>query len=385
MPRKVCVVVTARPSYSRIRTALDAIRAHPDLELQLVVAASALLERYGDAVAVMEEEGFRIDRRVYMVVEGENLTTSAKTTGIGLTELATVFDNLGPDIVVTVADRYETMATAVAASYMNIPLAHVQGGEVTGSIDEKVRHAVTKLSDLHLVSSESARERVLRMGERHEAVHMTGCPSIDLAKEALDAEPRNITELISQYGGVGAEVDLSGGYVVVMQHPVTTEVEQARKHAEETLHAVSKAGKPALWFWPNVDAGSDGTSKAIRIFREQNLLPNVHFYRNFRPLDFLSLLINSRGIIGNSSVAIRECAYLGVPAINIGSRQAGRDRGRNVTDIGYDRDAIRAEIERLFERGDRPRDMIYGDGSAGRNIADVLASAELTIEKMLTY
>src|SRR5215212_5697907 len=181
--RKICVVVTARPSYSRIRTALDAIQRHPDLELQLVVAASALLDRYGNAVQAIEQDGFPISARVYMIVEGENLITSAKSTGMGLVELATVFDALAPDAVVTIADRYETLATAVAASYMNIPVVHVQGGEVTGSIDEKVRHAVTKLSNLHLVSTKLALERVIRLGEDPASVHLTGCPSIDIAAD----------------------------------------------------------------------------------------------------------------------------------------------------------------------------------------------------------
>src|SRR5256885_10119610 len=165
MKRKVCVLVTARPSYSRIKTALQAIEQHSDLELQLVVAASALLDRYGTAVRYIEQDGFEITTRVQMVLEGGNLAAMAKTTGLGVLELATVFDNLKPDVVVTVADRFETMATAVAASYLNIPVAHVQGGEVTGSIDEKVRHAVTKLADLHFVASQRAAERVVRMGE----------------------------------------------------------------------------------------------------------------------------------------------------------------------------------------------------------------------------
>jgi len=181
--RQICVVVTARPSYSRIRSALLAIADHGALELQLVVAASALLERYGNAVQAIEHDGFDIRHRVYMVLEGENLVTSAKSTGLGLVELATVFDNLGPDAVVTVADRYETLATAVAAAYMNIPVVHVQGGEVTGSIDEKVRHAVTKLSNLPLVSTKLARERVIRLGEEPDSVVQTGCPSIDIAAE----------------------------------------------------------------------------------------------------------------------------------------------------------------------------------------------------------
>src|SRR6187401_3663866 len=171
--RRICVLVTARPSYSRIRSALTAIQAHPDLELQLVVAASALLERYGNAIQAIEHDGFPISARVYMVVEGENLVTSAKSTGLGLVELATVFDNLRPDAVVTIADRYETLANAVAASYMNIPVVHVQGGEVTGSIDEKVRHAVTKRSNLHLVSTAQAAERVRRLGEVPAAVVVT--------------------------------------------------------------------------------------------------------------------------------------------------------------------------------------------------------------------
>ena len=164
--RKICVVVTARPSYSRIRTALKAISEHSGLELQLVVAASALLERYGNAIQAIEHDGFPITARVYMVLEGENLVTSAKSTGIGLSELATVFDNLKPDVVVTVADRFETMATAIAAAYLNIPIGHVQGGEVTGSIDEKVRHAVTKLAVTRLLVAHSELD-ILALGSSH--------------------------------------------------------------------------------------------------------------------------------------------------------------------------------------------------------------------------
>ena len=235
MKRKICCVITARPSYARIRSALSAIQAHPELELQLVVAASALLDRYGNAARVIEDEGFRIDRRIYMIIEGENLATSAKSTGIGLSELATAFDDLKPDAVITIADRFETIATSVAAAFMNIPLVHIQGGEITGSIDEKVRHANTKLADLHLVSSEKAAERVIRMGEDRAAVHVTGCPSIDLAKEAI-LHPLDGPYIFSAYGGVGPRFDFAKGYVVVLQHPVPTEYHDARGQIDETLH-----------------------------------------------------------------------------------------------------------------------------------------------------
>lgn len=384
MSRKVCVVITARPSYSRIKTALHAIQSHPELELQLVVAASALLDRYGTAINYIEEDGFKIAARVYMVLEGENLASMAKTTGLGLLELATVFDNLRPDIVVTIADRYETLATAVAASYMNIPVAHVQGGEVTGSIDEKVRHAVTKLADLHFVSTEKAAERVIRMGENPSTVFVTGCPSVDLAAQVL-LDPTLNFNPFEKYGGVGADTDLSNGYLVVMQHPVTTEYQQSRQHVLETLSAVHELGLPTLWFWPNVDAGSDGTSNGMRSYREQHNPANIHFFKNMSPTDFLRLIYNSRCLIGNSSVGVRESSFLGVPVVNIGSRQQGRERGQNVIDVGYDKREISGAIKRHLINGRYPQDPLYGAGKADERIAHLLASSPLRIEKTLAY
>lgn len=384
MRRKVCVVITARPSYSRIKSALDAIQAHPDLELQIIVAASALLHDYGNAIKYIEQDGFEIAGRIYMVLEGENPATMAKTTGLGLIELSTAFDNLKPDVVVTIADRYETITTAIAASYMNIPVAHVQGGEVTGSIDEKVRHAVTKLSNLHFVATEKAAERVIRMGEDPETVFVTGCPSIDLATEIL-SKPTLDFNPFETYGGVGPPLDISDGYLVVMQHPVTTEYKEARKQISETLFAIRDLGLPTFWFWPNVDAGSDGTSEGIRAFRERERPQNIRFFKDMAPSDFLRLLHNSNCIVGNSSVAIRECAFLGVPAVNIGSRQVGRERGRNVIDVGYDRHAIKETIEYHLRNGRVPSDPIYGDGRAGERIAELLSTQPLRIEKRLMY
>ena len=299
-------------------------------------------------------------------------------------ELSTTFLNLKPDIVVTIADRYETIAASIAGSYMNIPVAHIQGGEVTGSIDEKVRHANTKLADIHLVASDNARQRVIKLGEYPEMVFNTGCPSIDLAAEIdnsrdLDFDP------MEKYSGVGDRLDLSGGYVVVMQHPVTTEYSDSRSHVETTLKAVAPSTLPVLWFWPNVDAGSDGTSSGIRHFRESQDTTRFHFYKNMAPLDFLRLLANSKCLIGNSSVGIRECAFLGVPVVNIGSRQSGRQRGRNVIDVDYCSDQISDAINKQIQNGIYDSDPIYGDGSSGASIADVLSQCELRIAKRLSY
>lgn len=382
--RKICVVVTARPSYSRVKSALTAIKQHPKLELQLVIAGSALLGRYGNAVDFIEKDGFEIAEKVFMVLEGENVTSMAKTTGLGIMELANVIFKLQPDAVVTIADRFETIATSIAAAYQNIPLVHIQGGEVTGNIDEKVRHANTKLADIHLVASEDAKKRVLKMGEDPTKVFNTGCPSIDLAKEiketsSLDFDP------IKKYGGVGNDIDWKDGYLVVMQHPVTSEYASSRKDVEETLKAIHELNIPTFWFWPNIDAGSDGTSNGIRSFRELKKPSNIHFFKNMEPNDFLCLLKNSQCLIGNSSVGIRECAYLAVSVVNIGTRQHGRNRGGNVVDVDYEKKVIINAIKEQIRNKNIMSENIYGEGDSGVKIANILAETELTFHKKIMY
>jgi len=382
--RKIAVVITARPSYSRVKTVLTALKNNAELELQLIVSSSALLDRYGSAVHYIEKDGFEIVAKVFNVLEGENLTAAAKTTGIGILELSTVFDNLRPDIVVTVADRFETMATAIAATYMNIPLAHIQGGEVTGNIDEKVRHAITKLADYHFVASENAKQRVVQLGENPAMVFNTGCPSIDIAKEVAKYSKLTFNPY-EKYGGVGSQPILDNGFIVVMQHPVTNEYQDSRKHIENTLRAIQKINKPTLWFWPNVDAGADGTSTGIRAFREKYKMDNVHFFKNMEAADFLNLLNSSLCLVGNSSVGIRECAYLGIPVVNIGTRQNRRDRGNNVVDVDYDEDAIISAIMSILSNKNRQTSSIYGGGDAGKQIATLLKELPLQFHKTITF
>lgn len=382
--RKICVVITARPSYSRVKTALQAIKDHPDLELQLVIAGSALLNRYGNAVDFIEKDGFKVDDKVFMVLEGENKTAMAKTTGLGVMELANVFYNLQPDAVITIADRFETIATSIAAAYQNIPLIHLQGGEVTGNIDEKVRHANTKLADIHLVTSEDAKNRVIKMGEDPAYVFNTGCPSIDIAAEVLQNSNLSF-DPIKKYGGVGVDLDYSEGYLVVMQHPVTTEYSQAKNDVLKTLRVIDSLNIPTFWFWPNVDAGADGTSSGIRSYRETMKPKNIHFFKNMEPFDFLKLLVNSKCLIGNSSVGIRECSYLGVPVVNIGTRQNRRLRGENVIDVLYEEEAIRNAIESQLTSPRNTKSSIYGNGESGIKIAAILATIELRFHKTITY
>lgn len=380
MMKKVLVVVASRANYGRVKSVLKAIQAHPNLELQLVVGASALLFRFGSVIDVIRRDGFEPLATVYCVVEGETPTTMAKSTGMAIIELATLFENLRPDRVITVADRYETLATAVAASYMNIRLAHTQGGEVTGSIDESVRHAITRLAHIHFPATLLSRERLIAMGEDPEGVFWVGCPSIDLIPET----DLTLGDLFQRYTGVGAPIDPHRPYLVVVQHPVTTEYGHGTEQIWETLGAIATLRMQTVWLWPNVDAGSDDVSKGLRVFREQHRPDYIHFYRNFSPEDYLRLINHCSCLVGNSSSAIREGAYLGVPAVNIGTRQQGRERGPNVMDVPYDRTAILKAIERQLANGRYPADYTYGDGHAGERIARILAEYEPPIQKRLS-
>lgn len=382
--RKVCVVVASRANYARIKTAMRAIQEHPDLELQLVAGASLVLERFGNAINVVEADGFRTDALVRFIIEGETPTTMAKSTGLGLLELPTVFENLQPDVVVTIADRFETISTAIAAAYMNIPLAHTQGGEVSGSIDESVRHAVTKLAHLHFPATELSARRVLAMGEDPDTVHNVGCPSIDLVAQADLGDPTGALEALNRTG-TGAIIDPSKPYVLMMQHPVTTEYGQSFEQMTTTLEALARVRTQALVFWPNVDAGSEQTAKAMRLFRDRGEAHGFHFFRNLPPELFAQLLKHTTCMVGNSSSALREGAFLGTPAVTIGTRQQHREHGRNVVEVGYDGDEIADAVREQIQHGPYEPDPIFGDGTAGQQIADILAKPLPLVQKALHY
>ncbi len=380
--RKICVVIINRANYARIKSALRAIKNHSNLKLQLVVGSSALLDRFGDVSKIIEKDGFKIDAKTYLIVEGENPITMAKSVGLGIIELSSIFQNLRPDFILTIADRFETMATAICASYMNIPLAHTQGGEITGSLDESVRHAITKLAHIHFTTNQLTAQRIIRMGEDPSRVFITGCPSMDLINE-LDLNIKK--DFIKKYGGVGGVFNFNKPYLVVMQHPVTTEYEQGLNQINETLKAISILKIPTVWFWPNIDAGSDNISEGLRRFRENQDSSFIHFFKNISPEDYIRLIYNSKCVVGNSSSGIRECSFLGIPSVNIGTRQQGRQKGENVIDCDYKASEIIASIKKQIQHGPYPRSNIYGDGKAGIKIADLLSKISVKIQKRITY
>ena len=375
--RRLVVAITARPSYSRIRSAIELLRDEGKISVQVICSGSALLDRYGRVVDLIRADGFDVVEEIYTFVEGNEPLNMALTTANTIQHTASTLRRLAPDWVMSIADRYETLGTAVAAAYVGTPLIHVQGGEITGNIDEKVRHAVTKLADVHLVSTPQAGQRLLRMGEDPSRVHVTGCPSIDLAREALEMPLSMVQSTIDEFG-VGARVNLAEDFIVVLQHPETDSYDQSYVRMQATLEAIADVGMQTLVFWPNVDAGSDATSKAIRVFRENSQFGNAHYIKNLEGHLFLRLLRQARCLVGNSSVGIRESGFIGTPVVNLGDRQIGRERSANVLDCGWSRVEIREAIQRQLAAGRYPPSILYGDGHAGRRIADVVSGLGAT-------
>ena len=382
--RKICVVIGSRANYSSIKSAMRSIQEHPDLELQVVAGASAILDRYGAVADLIAADGFPIAARVHMLIEGETPTTMAKSTGLGLLELPTVFDTLQPDVVLTVGDRFETMATTLAAAYMNFPLAHTMGGEVSGTIDESIRHAVTKFAHVHLPACTDARDRIIRLGERPEDVHLVGCPRMDLVREELQ-RPTTLDDAELLADGVGGAVDTSEPFLLVSQHPVTTEYGEGKRQIAETLDAIVKLDLPAIVLWPNADAGSEDIASGMRRFREVNDDSKIHFFKNLPTNVYIRLMQRTTCLVGNSSSGIREGAFIGTPVVNIGSRQDMRQRGSNVIDVDHDHEDIADAIAAQVDHGPYESEPIYGDGHAGPKIADVLATCEWRMQKRITY
>ena len=380
---KVCVVVASRANYGRVKYLLKALQESSIIELQILVGASLMLDRFGKAVNVMKNDGFEPDKAIYYSVEGETLLTQAKSTGLGVIELATAFTELSPDFVVTVADRFETMATAISATYLNIPLIHLQGGEVSGNIDDRVRHAITKLADFHFVATERSKERVIKMGEQSNTVFNFGCPSMDV----IENSDRSISnEIMAQYGGVGSKIDWNKPYILMIQHPVTTSYGDGFSQVDETLSALLEFENiQKVVLWPNSDAGGEDVSKGIRVFREGHLSANFHFYKNFSAEDFIRVLDNAVCAVGNSSSFLREGEFLGVPAVMVGDRQNQREHGENVLFSDYDRKEIFSKVSTQIENGRYAKGHIFGEGRAGQQIADEIPNLKPSLLKPMAY
>lgn len=393
--RKIGVVLGSRANYASIKSVMFNLKQRDDVELEVYAGAATLLDKFGNAAKLIEKEGFEIKARYYMLVEGETPETMSMSTGLGIMKLTDIFMNNKPDMVITVGDRFETMSTTIAAAYLNIHLVHTMGGEVSGTIDESIRHAVTKFAHIHFPANEDARQRIIKLGENPDHVFNVGCPRIDEVKNIIDAnragDKINEDEFWAKYKGVGGQ-NFSVNkdeFLLVMQHPVTTEFDENRRNMREILAALNELKKPTIMLWPNADAGSDEISKEIRTFREKNKPDEwLHIFKNL-PMDiFVRLMDQCAVMLGNSSSQLREGAIVGVPAIDIGSRQQARLKGENIMEVAPDRNDILAAIKKQLANGKYEGDPLYGDGTAGKQIAEILANIDLAtvpIQKQICY
>jgi len=377
--RKICFPIMNRVHYARQKYLLDLLQADPRIHLQVVVGGSALLEKYGERfVPALEQSGFRVDDALYNVIEGGNHIAMAKTAALTALEFSNSLYKLNPDIVLVRGDRFEQLAVAMVAAYVNKTVAHIEGGDVSGTIDESVRHAITKLAHIHLVTNEDARRRVIQMGERPASVFNVGSPDVEFAAR----EKKKIDAALWRSIGTGHDIDFTKPYLMVMYHPVTTETDN-KGPAEALLSAVDKLNMQTVWFWPNSDAGTNEIAKAIRKWREGKKIKNkkIKFVTDVLPEDFIALLRGASVLAGNSSSGIKEASYLGVPVVNIGTRQGSRLRGPHVRDVGNDTNAIHAAIRAQLKHGPYPSSNLYYQPNTSERIVDILADAKLSVQK----
>ncbi len=363
---------------------MRAIQAHPALELSVLVGGTMVLERFDHPAQLVRNDGFPINGEVYLELEGSTPTTMAKSVGFGVVEFASEFQRLKPDVLLIIGDRYEALSAAVAGAYMNICIAHIQGGEVSGSIDESARHSITKFAHFHFPSTKRSAEFLIRMGEDPETILAVGCPSGDLARELDTSLSPGLIHRINTRGS-GAIIDSRCPFLLVAFHPMTTQYGSEREQMDQILEALHQLSQPTLLLWPNIDAGSNQVTKAIRIFRDQRQPSWLRTVINLPTEDYLCVLRNTVCAIGNSSSFVRDAGFFGTPVVLVGNRQDGRETDTHVTRSPVHTGEIARCVREQLHHGRYPPSSLYGDGAVSLRIANALARLEPYLQKRLHY
>ncbi len=380
--RRIAVVLTDRANYGRLWPVMREIDKHPGLELSTICAGTMLLERFGQAEKIVEADGFRVDGRVYMELEGSVPATMAKSVGFGIVEFVSEYIRLKPDVLLVIGDRYEALAAVIAAAYQNITIAHIQGGEVSGSIDESARHAISKFSHYHFPSTARSAEYLVRMGEDPKCVFNFGCPAGDYIRELDTDVPQ---EVFGRYG-VGAELDPDRPFLLVIYHPVTTEFGDEERQVQSLIDALDELEHPAIWLWPNIDAGADHISKALRRHRElRDSGAWLRLIKNLDPTTFQKVLKKCTCAVGNSSSFVRDTTFTGTPVVLVGDRQEGREVAENAVAVEANAEAIAEAVKKQLAHGRYGASSLYGEGGACPRIAAKLSELRLYAQKRLHY
>jgi UDP-N-acetylglucosamine 2-epimerase (non-hydrolysing)/GDP/UDP-N,N'-diacetylbacillosamine 2-epimerase (hydrolysing) len=382
--RTIAIFTGNRAEYGLQYPILRAVDRHPALDYRLLVSGAHLDRDFGRTLDEIRGDGFRIDAEVQIHMDATSLFATAQAIGSGVLSISQVLADMRPDLMVVYADRFEGLAAVIASSQMNIPTAHIEGGDLTegGALDDSVRHAMTKLSHLHFTTNVQATNRILGLGEEPWRVHTVGFPAIDLIAERRYAP---VTEVRERLG-----LDLTRGLVLFTQHSVTTEFDQARDQLRPSLDAIATLaaeGVQVILTYPNNDAGGRAIIEELTAFAARRLA-NVQVHRSLGRHLYHGVLALAQhpdlrvACVGNSSSGIKETPAFACPTVNIGSRQDGRLRGGNVLDVGYESAAIVAAVRRCLDDGEfreasRRADNPYYLGDAGPKIAQVLATVPL--------
>ena len=379
--RKICVVLVDRANYGRLKPVMMAIRDHPALELQCIAAGTMVLERFGRPVELVKSHGLPVAGEIYTELEGSTPSSMAKSVGFATVEFASEFQRLKPDVVLIIGDRYEALAAALSAAYMNLCIVHIQGGEVSGSIDESARHAITKFAHFHFPATKRSGDYLRRMGEAPETILGVGCPSSDLARTLV----RHLPEEVLNGTGSGATIDPAQPFLLTVFHPTTTTYGSEPEQMWQLLRALEREHMPTVLLWPNIDAGSDHISKAIRVFRDQTAPNWLRTITNLNPENYLRVLSQASCAVGNSSSFVRDAGFFGTPVVLVGGRQVGREISEHVMAVEPREAEIVAAIRSQREHGRYAPSTLYGDGYVADKIADALATLTPYRQKRLHY
>jgi UDP-hydrolysing UDP-N-acetyl-D-glucosamine 2-epimerase len=377
MKRTIAVVTSSRADYSHLYWPLHDLAQHEDVDLKLIVLGAHLSPQFGETVKEIEKDGFPIAARLECLLSSDTDVGMAKTLGVAVLSLADLLGQMRPDLLLLIADRYEMLAPAAVALTLRIPIAHIEGGEISeGAIDDAVRNALTKMSHIHFTSTEGARNRVIAMGEEPWRVHRAGAPSLDHLRRSRLLGSHELEQQL--------ELDLRRPTVVVAYHPVTI-VRDTTQEADSLFAALREVDAQILFCYPNADAGSHALLERTRAFLSSR--SNARIFVNLDSVTYWSLLRQVALLIGNSSSGIMEAASFALPVVNIGFRQKGRERARNVLDAEPETKAILTKIGQAmsleFRQSLAGMTNPYGDGRASEKIVQVLTTAPLAEELLV--
>ena len=376
--RKITITTGTRAEYGILRPILEKIVSRKKLQLFLIVTGTHLSKKHGMTINEIKKDKFKIYQTFKFLPNDDTGFSAAKSLGEGVVQFAKIFKKIKPDINLILGDRDEMLASAIAAYHMNIPNAHIHGGDVSGNIDEYTRHAITKISNIHFPATEKSKRRIIKMGENPKSVFLTGSSSID---ELRNNKILSKKQFENKYG-----FKLTKNLIVLVQHPVTTQIDNTKKHIQNTLKAIEYFGYTTTIIAPNSDAGSNTIFQNIRHFAKSHNF--VKIFPSLPRSDYLYLIKNCGVVVGNSSSGVIEASYFGTPAVNIGIRQQGRERSKNVFDANSESViSIKRAILRALKKNTKPS-YLYGIGNASQKIVRHLEKIKLNyelIEKQLTY